>query len=95
MHVQLSCLITPAAAMARNRLMVNVGQKKLLHLQTKTWEGYLIASQGSSNLGTSTAAQDLLRKRYVGISGSNKLIGALEIQQVGFLTVSAQKSCTA
>ena len=75
--------------------MVNVGQKKRLHLQTKTWEGYLITNQGSSSLGTSTAAQDLLRKRYVGISGSNKLIGALEIQQVGLLSVSAQKSCTA
>lgn len=49
----------------------------------KTWEGYLIASQVSSTLGASTPAQDLLRKRYVGIAGSNKLIGALEMQQVG------------
>ena len=48
-----------------------------------TWEGYLIAAAADKQtLGSSTAAQDLLRKRYVGISGSNKVLGALEIQQV-------------
>ena len=51
-------------------------------LQSYSWEGYLIASQASTSLGTSTSAQDLLRKRYLGISGSNKLVGALEVQQV-------------
>lgn len=51
-------------------------------LQISSWDGYLIASQSSSTLGASTSAQDLLRKRYLGISGSNKLVGALEIQQV-------------
>ncbi len=50
---------------------------------TGTWEGYLVASgAASTTLGTSTLAQDLLRRRYLGISGSNKVVGALEIQQV-------------
>lgn len=51
-------------------------------LQTRSWEGYIIADGGPSTLGASTSTQDGLRKRYVGISGSNKLVGALEIQQV-------------
>ena len=46
-----------------------------------SWDGYLITNS-STTLGTSTPAEDLLRKRYLGITGSNKLIGALEIQQV-------------
>ena len=54
-------------------------------LQSYSWEGYLIASQASTSLGSSTSAQDLLRKRYLGISGSNKLVGALEVQQVASL----------
>lgn len=49
-----------------------------------SWSGYLLASAGSTTLGTSTLAQDLLRKRYLGISGSNKVVGALEMQQVSF-----------
>lgn len=49
-----------------------------------TWEGYLVAAAASQKvLGASTVAQDMLRKRYMGISGSNKVVGALEIQQVG------------
>ena len=50
-----------------------------------SWSGYLLASVGDQpTLGTSTLAQDLLRKRYLGISGSNKVVGALEMQQVSF-----------
>ena len=49
----------------------------------KSWEGYLISAHvDSSAQGTGTTAQQLLRKRYVGIQGSNKVIGALEVQQV-------------
>lgn len=49
----------------------------------KSWEGYLISTNvDSSAQGTGTTAQQLLRKRYVGIQGSNKVIGALEVQQV-------------
>ena len=49
----------------------------------KSWEGYLLSADAESNTqGTGTKAQQLLRKRYVGIQGSNKVIGALEIQQV-------------
>ena len=49
----------------------------------KSWEGYLIAADAYSSVqGTGTPAQQLLRKRYVGIQGSNKVIGALEVQQV-------------
>ena len=48
-----------------------------------TWQGYLIAAAADKQtLGFSTVAQDLQRKRYVGISGSNKVVGALEVQQV-------------
>ena len=48
-----------------------------------TWQGYLVAAAASKQtLGSSSVAQDLLRKRYLGISGSNKVVGALEIQQV-------------
>ena len=50
-----------------------------------SWAGYLVAAAASKQaFGSSTVAQDLLRKRYVGISGSNKVVGALEIQQVWF-----------
>lgn len=50
-----------------------------------SWSGYLLASAAdASTLGTGTLAQDLLRKRYLGISGSNKVVGALEMQQVSF-----------
>ena len=72
----------------------NITGEKVKHayfLQTRTWDGYLIANQASSTLGSSTSAQDLLRKRYLGIAGSNKLIGALEIQQV---TVPGLHECT-
>lgn len=49
----------------------------------KTWQGYLLSAEAdSSTQGLGTKAQQLLRKRYVGIHGSNKVIGALEIQQV-------------
>ena len=49
----------------------------------KSWEGYLISADiDSSAQATGTPAQQLLRKRYVGIQGSNKVIGALEVQQV-------------
>jgi len=41
------------------------------------------ANLDSSTQGTGTVAQQLLRRRYVGIQGSNKVIGALEVQQVG------------
>jgi len=41
------------------------------------------ANVDSSPQGTGTVAQQLLRRRYVGIQGSNKVIGALEVQQVG------------
>lgn len=48
-----------------------------------SWQGYLVAAADKKQaFGSSTVAQDLLRKRYVGISGSNKIVGALEIQQV-------------
>ena len=48
-----------------------------------TWEGYLVAAAASKQtLGSSSVAQDLLRKRYLGISGSNKVVGAMEVQQV-------------
>ena len=48
-----------------------------------TWEGYLVAAAaGSTVQGAGTLAQQLLRKRYVGITGSNKVVGALEVQQV-------------
>ena len=49
---------------------------------TNTWEGYLLAATGQTDQGTGTLAQQLLRKRYVGIAGSNKVVGALEVQQV-------------
>lgn len=62
--------------------LLSYAVRSLATLQTKTWEGYLIAHGGSSSLGASTSAQDLLRRRYVGIAGSNKLLGALEMQQV-------------
>ena len=58
------------------------------NLQSSSWEGYLIANQASSGQGTSTSAQDLLRKRYLGISGSNKVVGALEMQQVNDSSVT-------
>ena len=48
-----------------------------------TWEGYLVAAAaGASVENVGTLAQQLLRKRYVGIAGSNKVVGALEVQQV-------------
>ena len=48
-----------------------------------TWEGYLVAAaSGATTQGAGTLAQQLLRKRYVGIAGSNKVVGALEVQQV-------------
>ncbi len=40
------------------------------------------ANVDSSPQGSGTVAQQLLRRRYVGIQGSNKVIGALEVQQV-------------
>ena len=50
-----------------------------------TWQGYLVeAFADKQTLGSGTVAQNLLRKRYVGITGSNKVVGALEIQQVCF-----------
>ena len=52
---------------------------------TDTWEGYLVAEKGQTDQGIGTLAQQLLRKRCVGISGSNKVVGALEVQQVCFL----------
>lgn len=48
---------------------------------SRTWEGYILSGD-SSTQGASTVAQQLLRKRYLGIQGSNKIIGALEVQQV-------------
>ena len=62
----------------------------LLEMQGEgTWEGYLVAAAASQKvLGPSTVAQDLLRKRYMGISGSNRVVGALDIQQV-----SSWQSC--
>ena len=58
----------------------------------KSWEGYLLSADAeSSTQGTGTKAQQLLRKRYVGIQGSNKVIGALEVQQViGMLALTAK-----
>jgi len=48
-----------------------------------TWEGYLVAAAaGSTVQGAGSLARQLLRKRYVGITGSNKVVGALEVQQV-------------
>ena len=48
-----------------------------------TWEGYLVAAAaGTTTQGSGTLAQQLLRKRYAGIKGSNKIVGALEVQQV-------------
>ena len=48
-----------------------------------TWEGYLVAAaSGATTQGAGSLAQQLLRKRYVGIAGSNKVVGALEVQQV-------------
>ena len=48
-----------------------------------TWEGYLVAATAGATVeNVGTLAQQLLRKRYVGISGSNKVVGALEVQQV-------------
>ena len=48
-----------------------------------TWEGYLVsAAAGATTEDVGTLAQQLLRKRYVGIAGSNKVVGALEVQQV-------------
>jgi len=40
------------------------------------------AAAGSTVQGAGTLAQQLLRKRYMGITGSNKVVGALEVQQV-------------
>ena len=58
----------------------------------KTWEGYLVSADvDSSTQGTGTPAQQLLRKRYVGIQGSNKVIGAMEIQQVSGTLASKAK----
>ncbi len=42
----------------------------------------MAAAAGSTVQGAGTLAQQLLRKRYVGITGSNKVVGALEVQQV-------------
>ena len=42
----------------------------------------MAAASGATTQGTGTLAQQLLRKRYVGIAGSNKVVGALEVQQV-------------
>lgn len=62
---------------------VNSSSRKMLAEQeSNSWEGYLIDSQSSTTYGVSTVAQDLMRKRYLGISGSNKLVGAMEVQQV-------------
>lgn len=48
-----------------------------------TWEGYLVAANaGNTVQGAGTLAQQLLRRRYLGITGSSKVVGALELQQV-------------
>ena len=45
----------------------------------------MAAAAGSTVQGAGTLAQQLLRKRYVGITGSNKVVGALEVQQVSLV----------
>ncbi|KAL0034115.1 hypothetical protein WJX79_009686 [Trebouxia sp. C0005] len=58
-------------------------RKLLQSTALDTWEGYLVAAAASSTTeGAGTLAQQLLRKRYVGITGSNKVVGALEVQQI-------------
>ena len=42
----------------------------------------MAAASGATTQGVGTLAQQLLRKRYMGIAGSNKVVGALEVQQV-------------
>ena len=64
--------------------------------ESGTWEGYLVAAAASKQtLGSGSVAQDLLRKRYLGISGSNKVVGALEIQQASLQAAADGKHCEA
>ena len=42
----------------------------------------MAANAGSAVQGAGTLAQQLLRRRYLGIKGSNKVVGGLELQQV-------------
>lgn len=52
----------------------------------------MAAAASSTTEGAGTLAQQLLRKRYVGITGSNKVVGALEVQQVSPALHTASRS---